>query len=77
MARMLATSANDAAHALITAKSIQRSFKYHPMKDSNDEGTTFSPDDGGGEGVIDEIWLPIAEASMKGIFNRLIVCRCT
>jgi len=44
------------------------------MKDSIAEGTTWSLDDGVGEGQVNEIWMPMAETRMKGIFNRLMVC---
>jgi hypothetical protein len=37
--------------------------------------TFFSSDEGGGEEVLNEIWTPIAEATMKGIFNRLMMHR--
>jgi len=40
------------------------------------EGATFSSDDGGEEGEVSEQWIPIAEATMKGIFNRLMVHNC-
>lgn len=55
VARILATSADDAAHALIFINSIQRSFKNYPMSTSSGEDTTFSLDNDGGEEEVNEI----------------------
>lgn len=89
MARTLAASANNGAYTLtyyIVHKSIQASQEQHTLtssrmkiviaelkEDSNTVGFTLSSDDGGGEEVVNEIWTPIAEATRKGIFNRLMV----
>jgi hypothetical protein len=89
MARILATSANDSAHALIcdtVNRFIQTVQEQHTlrrsrpqnaiaehMKDSNTVGITFSSDNGGGEEEVNETWTPMAEAMRKGIFSRLIV----
>jgi hypothetical protein len=43
------------------------------MEDSNTVGITFSSDKGGREEEVNETWTPMAEATRKGIFNRLIV----
>jgi hypothetical protein len=89
MARMLAASANNAAYTLncyIVNKSIQTVQEQHTLtssrskivtvelkEDSNTVGFCRSSDDGGGEEVVNEIWTPMAEATRKGIFNRLMV----
>jgi len=43
---------------------------------SNDEGSTFSLDGSGGEREVSDIWMPMAETRMKGIFNRFMACCC-
>lgn len=70
MAMMLATSAADTAHMLITISSRQPSRTIHLAKDSEAVGITFSSDDGGREEVVSETWTPMAEAMMKGIFTE-------
>jgi hypothetical protein len=45
------------------------------MMVSNIGGSTCSSGDGGGEEELSEIWMPMAEAIMKGIFNRLMMHR--
>jgi hypothetical protein len=89
MARMLAASENNAAYTLncyIVNKFIQTVQEQHTLtssrskivtvelkEDSNTVGFCRSSDDGGGEEVVNEIWTPMAEATRKGIFNRLMV----
>src|SRR6267154_1423772 len=59
-------------HTFINSK-LRSSSKLFMKVSATVEITTFSSDDGGREGAVTERWTPMAEAMMKGIFNRLIV----
>lgn len=73
MASILAASAENAAYAVNLRSTRHKIVTVELKEDSNTVGFRRSSDDGGGEEVVNEIWMPMAEATRKGIFNRLMV----
>lgn len=73
VARILAASANNAAYTLNLMSSKHKIVIVELKEDSNTVGFCRSSDNGGGEEVVNEIWTPMAEATRKGIFSRLMV----
>lgn len=73
MAMMLTASADSVVYALTLRISSMKVVIPELKEASNLVGFSFSSDDGGGEEVVNEIWTPMAEATRKGIFKRLMV----